>query len=505
MTSKVSYYLTKILDSPVTYTAVLGFFALQLVYLAFIMNYPALFDEEYHLGIIEIYSRNLSPFIATQPAEAAFHGDITRYGSYLFHYLMSFPYWLVSHLTSDIKTQVITMRLICISFILLGVVMWRQFLLRAGVSKRVVLVVTFFFTMIPLVSLALSQINYDSLGFLIIPTILYVATRVMQEKNQQAMWLLLLLILALLGSLVKFTILPIAFVAVCVSLFYAYKHHRKKIITNYKKQLSKLSMVTRAGLIALTLCSFGLFIERYGVNIITYKNIEPKCDQVHSRESCMNYTVYKRDTTWRESNDKKKTPRDSPYTYTTEYWAPHIFNDFFVVGALVPDTEKPLTIRYLPENISANGGINTLRVAGWLLFISSVLLIAVRTPYLWRKYKTLYILVGGILLVYTIALWTRNYTDYLKIGAGTAAQGRYYIPLLVGIFTLATLSMGSLLHRLRYKLILLAVGLLIISQGGGMSTYILRSKDSWYWADQRETISNFHQDARSFLRTYIRP
>ncbi len=44
--------------------------------------YPMLFDEEYHLGIIEIYSHQLSPFITVQPPEAAFHGDITRYGSY---------------------------------------------------------------------------------------------------------------------------------------------------------------------------------------------------------------------------------------------------------------------------------------------------------------------------------------------------------------------------------------------------------------------------------------
>lgn len=494
----------RVLESPKTYIVVVALFTFQLIWLAVVMNYPALFDEEYHLGIIEIYSRTLSPFITIQPDEAAFHGDITRYGSYLFHYLISFPYWIVSHLTGDIKTQVIVMRVICISFVVMGVVVWRKFLLRAGVSRANILVATFFFSLIPLVTLALSQINYDSLGFLLIPTILYVTTRVVDADKYQFVWFVVLLTLSMLGALVKFTLLPIAFVAVLVAAFYVYNSNKKNLLSTYKKQIRSLSIPVRYGLIALVLLAAGLFVERYVVNIVTYKNIEPKCDQVHSRESCMNYTVYKRDTTWRESNEKKQTPRDSPYAYTTEYWAPHIFNDFFVVGALVSYQEKPIQIRYLPENIEASGGVDSLRIAGWVLFGLAVLLIATRLPYLWRHYRVLVLLILGIMIVYTAALWTRNYSDYLKIGAGTAAQGRYYIPLLMGIFTLTILSISSVVGGLKYKLVVLLIGIVVISQGGGISTYILKSRDTWYWADQRTQISNIHQNLRNMLRLYIR-
>ena len=493
-----------ILSSNITYGIVLGIFALQLLWLAFVMNYPALFDEEFHLGIIDIYSRQFSPFITMQPPEAAFHGDITRYGSYLFHYLMSYPYWLISQYTGDIKTQVIFLRIICIVFVLLGVFMWRKFLLRARVGKSTITAVTLFFTLIPLVSLALSQLNYDSLAFLVVPSLFYITLRVTEKNKRQIVWLIGLISLSFVGVLVKFTLLPIAFVCVLVAIGWIGYQYKKDGVKILVKQYKQLKTGAKIGLVCLCIVSAGLFIERYATNIVQYRAIEPKCDQVHSRESCMQYTVYKRDTTWRENNDKINKQRDSAYTYTTTYWAPHIFNDFFVVGALVYDHQQPLEIRYLPKNIEASGGIPFLRSAGWIIMYIALLLILVRLPYLWKHYRVLVVLVLGTLVVYGVALWLRNYTDYLKIGTGTAAQGRYFIPLLIGIFTLGVLSISSLLKRIRYKAALLGVGLLIISQGGGISTYILKSHDSWYWADQRAAISQIHQNIRKVLDIFIR-
>lgn len=493
-----------LLSSNKLYAVIVGLFAFQLIWLALVMNYPALFDEEYHLGIIEIYSRQFSPFITTQPPEAAFHGDITRYGSYLFHYLMSFPYSLISAFTGDIKTQVITMRLLCIGFIILGVLMWRKVLLRAGVSKAIISIVTLFFSLIPLSTLALSQLNYDSLAFLIIPSLFYLALRVYENKGRDIVWLLSLASLSLFGVLVKFTILPIAFVCVIFAVTTLILRYKKQTIQTLWKQRITLSKPLKGVLLVLVLVGSTLFIERYIVNLITYKNIEPKCDQVHTRQECMNYTVYKRDTTWRENNDKIGKQRDDPYTYTREYWYPHILNDYFIAGTLVYDSDQPLQIRYLPKKIEANGGIPILRDTVHILMKIFLFVVVISSFYLWKRYRPLFILTISVFLVYGISLWTRNYTDYLKIGTETAAQGRYFIPLLIPIMTTVVLSISHLARRLRYKVIILSLGLLLISQGGGISTFILKSKDTWYWQDQRQTISHIHTSARKVLDIFIR-
>jgi hypothetical protein len=135
---KLFHTLSTILRSNIFFYVIIGIFAAELSLLALSATYPMLFDEEYHLGIIDIYSRQISPFITTQPLDAAFHGDITRYGSYLFHYFMSWPYRFIQLFTNDIMTTVIILRLICISMVLAGVVMWRKVLLDLRVSKPLV-------------------------------------------------------------------------------------------------------------------------------------------------------------------------------------------------------------------------------------------------------------------------------------------------------------------------------------------------------------------------------
>lgn len=500
----VSRKIVSVLSHYYFFIGVVTFFFLQMLLVALFSNYPMLFDEEYHLGIIDIYSRQWLPFIITQPPEAAFHGDITRYGSYLFHYIMSFPYRVITLFTNDIQTIMILLRLICIGFVIGGVIVFRKFLLTAGVSRALTHTSIAVFTLIPLVPFALSQLNYDTLAFLLIPSILLLAIKVVDAKKHQTSLFLVLIGSSMLSSLVKFTILPIAFASVVFCLYHLYKQHDKKIIKVAKKQFSQYSKKTVVVISLFLVIATGLFVERYMVNIVSYRNIEPKCDQVHSRESCMEYTVWRRDTTWREANEAKNTPRDNPIVYTTSYWAPHIFNDFFVVGAFVYlPADKPLEIRYLPSgpgSLQASSGNPLLRVVGWVvLFISVILFI-----FNWKKipHKKLLGLMALVLVIYTASLWVRNYTDYLRIGAGTAAQGRYFIPLLIPIFALLGSMYAVLLKKQMYKLTLLAVCAVFLSQGGGVANYILYSNPKWYWVEGRQTITNINMSARKVLRSF---
>ncbi len=479
------------------------FFLVQTVWIALSGIYPMLFDEEYHLGIIDIYSRQISPFIHTQPPEAAFHGDITRYGSYLFHYVMSVPYSLAQLFTHDLQTIVITMRFVCIIFVILGLFVFRAFLLRSGLTKSLTHLAIGFFTLVPLVPFAFSQISYDSLAFLLIATIFYLTIRTTKKTKKQILWLILLLTTSSLACLVKFTILPIAFACVLFVVIILWRQYNKKFLRALQKQAIHLPRVTLVISVLFLLLGIGLFAERYGVNVVKYHAIEPKCDQVHTKQECIQYTVWRRDNTWKQNNDQVNLKRNNPLTYTTTYWAPHIFNDFTVTAAFVYDHEQPLEIRYLPKTMQASAGTPILHYGSWMVLVLSTIVLAIT----WKNLpnRRLRYLVGLVIVIYSISLWTRNYSDYLHIGTGTAAQGRYFVPLLIPILAVVGLAFRQLLNRIQYQAAFLTICLLLLSQGGGIATYILYSNSQWYWPNDRQVITNVNQSAKSFLKLFVIP
>lgn len=504
---KIWQFFLKTISSKWFFISITTFFFIEMAWIALSAIYPMLFDEEYHLGIIDIYARQISPFINSQPTEASFHGDITRYGSYLFHYLMSFPYRTISIFTDDLPTKIIAMRFICIGIVIGGFVFWRNVLIRFGVSKSLTHIVLFIFTLIPLVPFTLSQINYDSLVFLCVPLIFYLATRSTETEKRQPLWIIYFVGVSALASLVKFTILPIAFGTAIYILISLYQKDGKKI---FKKQIDVFKKLPKnikiISLIFLSLALF-LFIERYGVNLVSYHAIEPKCHKIHSRESCMEYTVWRRDTTWKEANDKKNKPRNDALTYTTTYWAPHIFNDFFITAAFIYKEPRQFEIRYLPSgpgSMQTSVGNKVLRYGGWAMLAMSIIAVILSSRYLWREYRHLSLITATILAIYIFSLWIRNYTDYLNIGAGTAAQGRYFIPLLIPIFAVVAISFDHIFKKIWQKTIFIIICALLLSQGGGAMNYILYSNSKWYWPDNNSLITSVNKSAQKFLRVFIR-
>lgn len=479
------------------------FFLVQTIWLALSGIYPMLFDEEYHLGIIDIYSRQISPFIHIQPPEAAFHGDITRYGSYLFHYIMSVPYSIIQLFSHDLQSTVIAMRFVCIAFVVLGLFVFRAFLLRSGLTKSLTHLAIGFFTLVPLVPFASSQISYDSLAFLMIASIFYLALRSAENSNKQILWIILLLSASSLASLMKFTILPIAFANVLFVAIVLWRKHNSKVFKELLQQTKNVSKIALVASLLLLAVGVGLFTERYVVNIIQYRAIEPKCDRIHSDENCAQYTVWRRDNSWKQSNDAKGTERNNPIIYTTTYWAPHIYSDYTVTAAFVYPPGQSPQIRYLPTKMQASAGAPILRYGSWVVLVASVLVLA----FTWRKLpnRRLRYMVALTVLIYSVSLWIRNYTDYLNIGAGTAAQGRYFIPLLIPMLAVVGLAFRHVLTRMRYQVTFLVICLLLLSQGGGAATYLLYSNPNWYWPNNRQAITSINQSAKSFLKLFVIP
>ena len=139
------------------------FFIFESAWIAVSAAFPQAFDEDYHFGIIKIYSHHIFPFLNSQPFGANVFGALVRDPSYLYQYLMSFPYRLISYLTPDQLTQVIFLRFINIGLVVICLFLFYKLIRKTGVSKILTNIILLLFILIPIVPQLSAQINYDSL------------------------------------------------------------------------------------------------------------------------------------------------------------------------------------------------------------------------------------------------------------------------------------------------------------------------------------------------------
>src|SRR5688500_7138125 len=116
----------RVTASPRFFTATVILLVLQSIWMAFTAIYPMPFDEYADVGIMSIYARQWSPLVTNQPPEASLFGDITRTGSYLYHYLMSFPYRLLEMISDNQVFMVVSLRLINIVMVVVALYLFRK-------------------------------------------------------------------------------------------------------------------------------------------------------------------------------------------------------------------------------------------------------------------------------------------------------------------------------------------------------------------------------------------
>src|SRR5690348_13109817 len=123
-------FITRLLGSRRFFYGVLIFFGLESLWIAISAAYPMAFDEDFHFGLIKIYSHHWLPFLSGQPEGADAFGAVARDPSYLYHYLMSFPYRLISFCTGNETAQVVFLRLLNIMLFGTALVLFRRVLRR---------------------------------------------------------------------------------------------------------------------------------------------------------------------------------------------------------------------------------------------------------------------------------------------------------------------------------------------------------------------------------------
>ncbi len=494
---KFSNWVYSLLNSRGFLLFILIFFLFEAAWIAVSAAYPQAFDENFHFGLIKIYSHHWSPFLSSQPAGGNQYGAVARDPSYLYHYLMSFPYRVIDTFVHGTIRQVITLRFINILLFAVGLILFRKILLRAKVSKSLANVSILLFTLIPIVPQLAAQINYDNLLFPLVAWSVLLGFDLidqLKKKKPSSKTIITIASVCLLASLVKYAFLPIFLVLGVFLLVILHRNFRhnyggffKKLLTDWKRQSVKIKFL----LIAMFVIALGLFIQRDVVNLVKYHSVEPSCSAVLNVSDCKAYSVWDYNYTQHISFEKYISDGHqliNPISYTVEwvYWM--WYRLFFAVNGPVSSFTN-----YPPLPLPSAAAI-LLIGAGIFLFFKY-----------WRQIfdNNIYlVLLFCISLVYLLVLFAQGYSTYHYTGVLENMNGRYLLPitlLAIAIFA-RSLSIGLKNHQ-SLKTILVCAVLLLFLQGGGLFTFIARSDDTWDL--QNPTVEKVNNTARKITNPII--
>jgi hypothetical protein len=206
--------LLRFMGSNIFFYIIVGLFVAASTWIALASLYPMAFDEEFHYGLIQIYATSILPFGIEHTGDMAQYGSATADASYLFHYLMSFPYRVLAFFGIPDTVIIVILRLFNIAFVAAALVVFRRAFQAAGVSNRITNLSLLFVTLIPIFPFLAAHINYDNPLLLVIAWCLLLSVRLTnQVKRGQVLQLTDLIQLAasvLIGMSIKYAFLPVA-------------------------------------------------------------------------------------------------------------------------------------------------------------------------------------------------------------------------------------------------------------------------------------------------------
>jgi hypothetical protein len=463
-----------LLESRVFFTCVVALFVLQAGWIAIKSGFPLAFDEGYHLGIIELHAKQWSPFFSGLPDSTAQFGALATDPSYLYHYVMSFPYRVLWGVTHNWFAVILGLRFLSIALFVAALIVFRHVLAYTGASRALVNLVILAFTLLPLQTFTAAQINYDNILFPLLGVALLCslrfAERLSREKQFDARYLLGATVACLLSAQVKYTFIPL-FVAImgfnAVVAIRWWWQNRAGAFGAAVQSFMVASLRVRVALLALLVVSSGLFGLRYGYNMVTYGSPAPDCARVVNVESCMAYGAWARN--YELAAAHTPAPSLAQKEEFAKIWVNIMGNQLFTV-------------------LNANKGgaeeapARALVVGAKIVIVAGVLLILLQ----WQKFMRLGYAIGlfaAVCGIYMTALLLKNYADYTEFGIPIAVQGRYLLPVLLVAMALIAKAYTLTFQEIpRAKVALVVAAIVIGAQGGGIITYAKYADESWQWS-----------------------
>lgn len=491
----VTHKILQALASKGFFIAIIVLFVLQALWLAFTAIYPMPFDEYYHIGIIQEYAGQFSPFITEQSAEASILGDVTRLPSYLYHYLMSFPYRLVDVFTDNQMVLIISMRMLNIALLASAIVLFRHLFIRAGISRRIIHTAALFFVLTFIVPFLGAHVNSDNLMIMLTPLILLMVLKIIQSKQVNILHITGLASFGMFTVLVKHSFIPMFIITVSYAGVVLIWRHRKALPKKIIKSFSAQTFAVKVALVIVLALPAGLLAERYVLNLAMYGAAKPDCAKIQPVEVCQDYTVWYRNQRYielRPDEDKFTNP-----VSFTEHWFKKMMRGYFAIFSHVPSKTSQVHEPFGP--IEGRGIAQVPFKTAYVVAAVGALAIILKFRRIWQDQFLRFALVSSVAFV--ALLWAFNYSLLVKIGAAAAIQARYTLPVLLLIFVLIIQALSWQIKSKSIKTYLLLAALAFYTCGGGIASYVARADKLWYWPN--ETIRKINEAIKLLIKPII--
>lgn len=429
----------------------------------------SIYDEFYHLRIIELYSQQWGIRLENSFATEGL-GDVEYYGSFLYHYLMSFPYRVISSVFGGAYGLLIAVRVIGITMVTGGLVIWRQALLRIYPSPRVINVAIACVSGLPLLGWVAATINYDNQLFLLVAAWGYAMIRLIQEDGLSVRWWLWMLAWGLLASVTKYVFVPV-FAVVTVWLVLRYLRSiwgqaRGGVRQGLREANWKAILLP----LALFIVGMVLVASRYVANLLRFGSPSPDCADVESTSYCLTYGPWARNFKFAQNHDAWGSSFADAINVFITQWLGAVSGTVTTVGVASPG----YGVQTFSGTLIARGVIFFAMIA--ILFCAIALGGVVKARYRLPLFLAM--------LTHAVALFSLNYNDQLEYGVLLATSSRYFFPYLIPIVAIAfaglSRGMDACWGNSRWiKVVVLGIVVAAMTQGAWALTFLGGSTPTW--------------------------
>lgn len=466
----VSTRLVRALGSNWFAGVVLAGFAMQSGLVA-VMARLSIYDESYHLAAIRFFARTGTPFVEQTALDGPI-GDVERYGSYLYHYVLG-TLWSGSAGMSD-DARLTLLRMVTVGMVTAGLLIYRFVFRELGASPAVANVAMLAVSLLPLLVFVAGTVNYDNQLFLLQAAFILVAVKLYRADEFNVTLWMLALVLGGLAALTKYTVIPLLVpIVVClvVRQVLVSRHTIGRRIRDFARAPHSMIAVGRVALVLVSLAVVALVVERYGVNLVRFGTPFPACDAVHDVAVCEQYPPWARNERLDAAYADAQPSAGSALAYLSGSWILLMERYATLTGVIGADGH-------------ALTGIGP-NVAGAIVTWSwPVLLVVLSIAAVWlRKIRGVFVLLLSSAGYVAVLFW-QNYTDYLAMGEAVGVQARYLLPVAPVVIGLAFIGAARFLSTgtptgTWVRLVAVGAMLLVATQGGGVSTFVHDSDARW--------------------------
>lgn len=479
--------LLKFLGSTLLTWITIALFFFQALWVAFSYRYPMLFDEAYHTGVIDFFSKRISPIVLSQDSNYDSLGSLAFGNASLYHYFLSIPNRVLEYFTDDFEIKIIFLRVINIMLASVGLYLFSILFKKLGLRKRYTNLTLIIFSLIPLVTLVAATVNYDNAIFAITPLFLISGVNILNTKRIEFKKWAIFIIVGCLGSLIKFSFLPLFVAGLIFLSYFEYRLSGKDTIKRLVSSAKRMTKVSKYIIgVSLVVIVF-FFTYRYIASTVLYRSPIPRCEVVLNKERCAKNPVIAIEENALVTKDTRDVVLLNEYV---QDWLDLMVQYYGVTAA--NSSENKI------DGANSPAIVNNIINFGFL--IGAVLII-----YYWKQLrdnnKWRFILKTSLFLVFSTFLF--NMISYYQFRSHINLQPRYLLSVFPIFIIFSMLATSWAIGRRTYlKLTLALIVLLALTQGGGLGTHILYSKNTWYWNNQKVIDAN--AKAKQLLDPFIK-